>query len=117
VMAMKYGIVGLMIALACCAALAFPPVASSQVTLTVGDGSGDPGACATPVEVSLANPGVKVKGVSMDLCEANNTLIRLGCDTTSRTPARTGGSADFDCVSNELANGCVRVLLFSNRAA
>ncbi len=112
---MTYRIVGLMMVLACCTALVFPPAARSQVTLTVGDASGDPGSCASPVEVSLANPGVKVKGVSMDLCEANNTLIRLGCDTTLRTPARTGGSADFDCVSNELANGCVRVLLFSNR--
>jgi hypothetical protein len=106
-----------MLITAFCAALVFPSGAHSQVTLTVGDGSGGPGACATPVEVILANPGVPVKGVSLDLCEANNTLIRLGCDTTSRTPAYTGGNADFSCVSNELENGCVRVLLFSNRGS
>lgn len=113
-MAMKYRIVGLMIAFACCTALAFPSGAYSQANLYIGDGSGDPGSCATPVEVSLENSTVAVKGISMDICEPGNTLIRLGCDTTPRTPAVSGGGGtDFECVTNELTNGCVRVLLFS----
>ncbi len=114
---MYYRIFGLVLVAVFCGALIFPPGACSQVTLTVGEGTGGPGSCASPVAVSLANPGVMVKGVSMDLCEANNTLIRLGCDTTPRTPAYAGGNADFSCISNELDNGCVRVLLFSNRGS
>ena len=112
---MYYKISGLVLALTLWILLLVPPGAYPQVTIAVGDGSGDPGSCATPVEVSLENPGVRVKGVSMDICEVNNTLIRLGCDTTPRTPAFSGGNRDFNCISNELPNGCVRVLLFSNK--
>jgi hypothetical protein len=108
-------IYGLMLFAAFCGALMFPPGAFPQVTIAIGDGSGNPGACATPVEVSLENSTVPVKGVSMDICEPGDTLVRLGCDTTTRTPAFSGGSKDFDCVTNELPNGCVRVLLFSGQ--
>jgi hypothetical protein len=116
-MAMQYRIVGLMMILICGAALAFPPASHPQATLYIGDGSGDPGSCATPVEVSLENATVEVKGISMDICEVNNTLVRLGCDTTPRTPAFTGGGADFNCISNELSNGCVRILLYSGQGS
>ena len=83
---MYYRIFGLMLVVAFSGALMFPPGAYSQVTLAIGDGSGDPGSCATPVEVSLENSTVRVKGVSMDLCEPNDTLVRLGCDTTVANP-------------------------------
>jgi hypothetical protein len=112
---MYYRILGLMMVVAFSGALMFPPGAFPQVTIAIGDGSGDPGACATPVEVILENSTVPVEGVSMDICEPGDTLVRLGCDTTTRTPAFSGGSKDFDCVTNELPNGCLRVLLFSGQ--
>ncbi len=112
---MNCKMVGLLITLICCLALSFPPGACPQVTLYIGDGSGEPGSCATPVEISLENPTIAVKGISMDICEPGNTLIRLGCDTTPRAPEFSRGNKDFNCVTNELANGCVRVLLFSGQ--
>ena len=86
--------------------MGFPLKAHSQVTLTIRDANGAPASCAPPVGVSLENPNDRVKGVSVDVCDVGDYLIRLGCETTERTP-------DFECKTNELENGCVKVLLFS----
>ena len=84
----------------------FPSVTYPLVTLDVRDGSGVPGKSDNPVEVSLENLNDKVKGVSVDICDVGNYLSCAGCQATARTPG-------FSCSTNELANGCVRVLLFS----
>ena len=86
----------------------FPSVTYSQVTLDVGDGSGIPGSSENPVGVNLENLNDKIKGISVDICDVGNYLTCMGCDTTGRTPG-------FICSTNELANGCVRVLLFSTQ--
>lgn len=91
-------------------------VSQAVVTLTVGDGSGFPGSTDNPVAVSLANPDDIVKAVQMDICDVGNFLTPVrndnppeydGCELTDRT-------AGFDCLVNELPNGCCRVLLFSD---
>jgi len=84
--------------------MGFPLKAHSQVTLTVADVFAPPASCPL-IEVSMANLN-KVKGVAVDVCDVDDYLIRLGCETTERTPG-------FKCATNELDNGCVRVLLFS----
>lgn len=81
------------------------PLSQATVTLTVGNGSGLPGSSGNPVEVSLDNPGEKVGGVQMDICDVDDYLSCGECETTGRT-------SDFDCFANEI-NGCCRVVLFS----
>jgi hypothetical protein len=82
-----------------------------EVSLTVGNGSGNiTNSSCMPyenlIEVSLDNPGNKVKGVQVDICDVADYLICTGCEITDRT---TG----FTCYFNELGDGCARVELFS----
>lgn len=83
-----------------------PSLTQAEVTLAIGDGSGFPGSNENPVVVSLDNPNDKVKGVQVDVCDADDYLLSTGCETTERT---TG----FDCSANELDNGCYRLILLT----
>ncbi|MBW1855179.1 MAG: hypothetical protein JRJ00_10965 [Deltaproteobacteria bacterium] len=83
----------------------------AEVTLTVGDGSGAPSSSDNQIAVSLENPDDVVKGVSVEICEDNDSLSCTECETTERT---TG----FNCTTNEIEApdpnaGCCSVLLFS----
>ena len=73
--------------------------------ISVGDGSAPPGAEAVSVSVSMDNV-VPVKGIQMDICDQGDNLTCTGCETTAR-------SSDFQCISNELSHGCVRLVLIS----
>ncbi len=79
---------------------------SAEVTLIVGDGSGLPGSLENPVTVSLNDPNDEAKAVQVDVCDVDNYLSCTACETTERT---TG----FECETNELSNGCCRIVLFS----
>jgi len=81
-------------------------LSQADIKLTVGNGSGIPSSSDNPVEVSLENINDKVRGISIDLCDADNYLTCTGCGTTDRTPG-------FRCLTEELSNGCVRVILVS----
>jgi len=80
----------------------------ADVTLTIGDGSGPPGSTDNPVDVSLANPDDKVKGVQVDICDEGDYLNCAGCE------AEDTRAAFFSCSTYELANGCCRVILVSD---
>ena len=69
----------------------FPPLNQAQVTLTVGDGSGYRGSHNNPVTVILSNSPDRVKRVQVDVCDADDYLDVLRCDTTCRS------SAGFTC--------------------
>jgi len=80
---------------------------AAEVMLTIGDGSGQPGSVDNPIAVSLANPDDKVKGVQLDVCEDEDDYLSCtACETTERI-------SSFDCIIQELENGCCRVLLLS----
>ncbi|MDX1779547.1 MAG: hypothetical protein R3339_11755, partial [Thermodesulfobacteriota bacterium] len=85
----------------------FPPLIRAQVTLTVGNGSGYRGSDNNPVGVSLSNPSDKVKQVLVDVCDTDDYLSVLKCDTTSRS------SDNFTCQVVEFPSGCARVVLSS----
>ena len=72
----------------------------------VGDGSALPGSTGSPVLVNLDNPSDGIKGIQVDVCDVDDFLSCTTCDTTERT-------TDFSCSTNELPNGCCRILLFS----
>jgi hypothetical protein len=76
---------------------------AADVTLTVGDGLGLPGSSENIV-VSLDNLHDKVKGVQVDVCDAGDYLSCTECETTERT-------SGYDCSTNELDDGCCRVIL------
>jgi len=86
--------------------ISLPLIARSQVTLDVGDGSGIPGSSDNPVNVSLENLSDKVRGITVDVCDIDNYLTCTRCEITDRTPG-------FWCSTNELANGCVKIILAS----
>jgi len=59
------------------------------------------------IPICLENPNIPVGGFQMDLCESiDDCLECTECELTERTTV-------FDCVVNELANGCCRVILFA----
>ena len=71
----------------------------------VGDGSASPGAKNVSVSVTMDNAD-PLRGVQMDICDNGNYLSGTGCETTNR-------ASGFDCGSNELSNGCFRIILYS----
>jgi hypothetical protein len=73
--------------------------------LTVEDGSGSPGASARPVEVSLENLFIGVKGFEFNICDEGDYLSCSGCQPTSR-------AAGFTCLASE-ENGCCSLVLYS----
>ena len=96
-----------------------PSLSQAEVTLTVGDGSGSPGSTDNPVVVSLANPDDAVGGIQMDICEDKDDYLTPPVINVGPPPeyddecAPTDRAAGFDCLVNELPNGCCRVLLVS----
>ena len=66
------------------------------------------GSSENPVGVNLENLNAKIKGVSVDICDEGNYLTCTGCGTTART-------AGFSCSTNELEDGCVKLLFFSSQ--
>jgi len=91
---------------ALCVGTFLPPLSHSNVTLTVGHGSGLPGSTGDLAEVSLNNPNDKVKGVQVDVCDVDNFLTAASCEITDR-------SNGFNCSVNELANGYCRIIVLS----
>ncbi len=79
---------------------------SAETTLTVGDGSGLPGSLENPITVSLNDPNDEARAVQIDVCDVDDFLSCTTCDTTEHT-------TDFSCSTNELPNGCCRIVLFS----
>ena len=73
---------------------------------TVEDGSGPPNSKENEVTVTLYNPSIEILGVQMDICDGSDYLTCTGCENTERTP-------DFLCETNELPNGCCRMVLIS----
>ena len=86
--------------------LTFCIACESNMIFTVEDGSAPPNSKDNAVTVTLDNPYIKIGGVQMDICDEGDYLTCTGCETTERTP-------DFLCETNELSNGCCRMLLFS----
>ena len=78
----------------------------SDVIFTVEDGSGPPLSTENTVTVTLDNPSIEIRGVQMDICDEGDYLTCTGCETTERTP-------DFFCITNELPDGCCRMILVS----
>jgi len=70
-------------------------------------GFGFPGSNENPVEIHLDNPIHKVKEITLNICDVDNYLTLMGCETTDRT-------TNFSCRSRELVNGCCEVTLFSD---
>jgi hypothetical protein len=78
-----------------------------QVEMTLGFGSGVIGSLSSvdpPVtnlmNVQLKNPSREVDGILMTVCDENDYLILAGCKVVDAY------KDDFDCVVNELSNGC-----------
>jgi hypothetical protein len=86
--------------------LCLPLEALSAVTLTVGDGSGDPGSSGNQVVISLGNPDDMVSGVEVDISDAGDFLTITGCSAIGR-------ASDFTCSSFERDDGSARVILVS----
>jgi hypothetical protein len=80
--------------------------ALGQVTLTVGNGSGAAGSSENSIDVTLNNPSEKVRAVELEVCDVDDYLASSGCNTTLR-------SSGFLCSTNELEDGCVKVVLIN----
>ncbi len=90
-----------------CLLLALSSMAQAGVTLTIGNGSALPGSPASSISVSLQNSDQEIRGVQLDICDTDNYLLCLECAAAGRA------AESFACQSNELANGCARVILVS----
>ncbi len=77
----------------------------SGLIIGVGGGSASPGTNNVSVSVTMDNAD-PVKGIQMDICDDGNHLTCTGCETTART-------SDFQCMTNELENGCATIVLVS----
>ena len=76
------------------------------VTLDIADGSGCQGTTNNVVTLNLDNPDDKIAGLQVDICDADNYLTCIGCETTDRTNLH-------ECVSVELPNGCCRIIVYA----
>ena len=92
---------------------------AADVTLSVGEGSGAPGATDIPVSVSLENSDHRVKAVQLLIQDVDDHLIYSGCEPTDRT-------AGFECSGTEIIEkynpyepdeiiGCGRVVLYDEQ--
>ncbi len=86
--------------------LTFCIACESNMIFTVEDGSAPPNSKENGVTVNLDNPHSEIRGVQMDICDGGDYLTCTGCESTDRTP-------DFLCETNELFNGCCRMILVS----
>jgi len=85
-----------------------PACVGCDVTLSVGDANGVPGETDVPVEVSLENLNDKSMGVQLDVCDEGDYLTCTGCE------AEYTRAEFFSCSTNELEDGCCRVILVSD---
>ena len=81
-------------------------IRAADVTLTIGNGSGFPGAQDNQVEVSMNNPNNSVSSLQLDITDADNYLICAGC---TRDEVR---APYFNCIAQELSGGACRVVMF-----
>ncbi len=80
---------------------------SQDVFVDIGSAEGAPGSKNNKVEISLANPDNKVKGVQVQICDEENFLSATGCETIGR-------ASGFDCSAYEnKKTGCANIVLFS----
>jgi hypothetical protein len=79
----------------------------TSTRLNVGDQWANCGDVGVKIPICLINLDDEVGAVQIDLCEdINDCLICVGCEMTERTTI-------FDCMVNELENGCCAVVVFS----
>lgn len=76
------------------------------IRLVIGGSTAYRGSHGNRLEVSLENPEVRVRGIQLEICDADNYLSCTDCEITSR-------SSGFTCASHEKPNGCYELLLFS----
>jgi hypothetical protein len=84
----------------------FDPSPGQGVRIAISGASAYRGSHGNRVEVSLENPEVRVRGIQLELCDADNYLSCTGCEVTDRI-------SGFTCASHEKPNGCYELLLFS----
>jgi hypothetical protein len=86
------------------------PICMSKSTIKIGSAwaSTSSEAVGVKIPICLTNLDDAVGGFQMDLCEPqpDDCLECTECELTERTTM-------FDCVVNELENGCCRVILFA----
>jgi hypothetical protein len=82
----------------------FPVIA--QIVISVGSNTASPGSENVAIPVNLDNSADKVKGLQFEICEQPNYLTIKGCESANR-------ASSLSCVSNELENGCARIILYS----
>lgn len=78
----------------------------TDVSLTIGNGSGSPGSENNIVEITIDNPVSKIKGIQADICDEGNYLQGVACEPI-------GSASEFTCAYNELSDGCFRIMLLS----
>jgi len=83
-----------------------PDPKSSGVRLVIGNSGGYRGSHQNLIDVSLDNPGQTLRGIQVEICDADNFLSCMGCAVADRV-------SGFTCASNENKDGCYEVLLFS----
>lgn len=74
--------------------------------LDIGDQWANCGDVGVKIPICLINLEDEVGAVQVDLCEDPDCLICVGCEMTERTTI-------FDCMVNELENGCCALIIFS----
>jgi len=75
--------------------------------INIGDWWANCGDVGVKIDICLQNLVIPVGGFQIDLCEdVDDCLICTECELTERTVI-------FDCMVNELENGCCRVILFA----
>ena len=84
-----------------------PPAHATDVTLTVGNGSGFPGSPDNVVEVSLDIPSAIVKGIQLDITDEGDYLTCIGCTPHPDRPSHA------NCLVSELDDGSCRAVLFN----
>ena len=84
----------------------FESSGKTVMKLSISDVSAYRGSHGNRVEVSLENPEVRVRGIQLEICDADNYLSCGGCEVKDRT-------SGFTCASQEKPNGCYELLLFS----
>ena len=98
---------------ACCqtsATCSAAPVCNEEVTLTVGNGSGQRSSTGREVVVSMANPDDRVRAVQLEICDVDNYLtVQASCFPSVRVPA-----GKYACQCNEMVSGCATCSLTPN---
>ena len=83
------------------------PICQYAGVANIGDFWANCGDVGVKIDICLQNLEIPVGGFQMDLCEdIDDCLVCTECELTERTVV-------FDCMVNELENGCCRVILFA----